>query len=142
MAEFDMKRQVPTKQKRFIAALLQSGNAAAAGESSGVPERTFRRWLADDDFRAALEVAENELIEDAARRILSLQGAAVDELSNILSGRFPPALKLKAAVSVVDVSLKLLELRRLSERVSLLENRPSFIRVVYDDAGPVGDDDS
>lgn len=128
MAESDTKWHPTAKQTLFIAALLSSGNASAAGESVGVPERTFRRWLADANFRAALDSAESELIENAARRVLSLQSAAVAELANILTGRFAPALKLRAAVAIVDVSVKLVELRRLEKKLADVEQR---IRVEY-----------
>lgn len=133
MAESDTKWHPTAKQTLFIAALLSSGNASAAGESVGVPERTFRRWLADANFQAALDSAESELIENAARRVLSLQSAAVAELANILTGRFAPALKLRAAVAIVDVSVKLVELRRLETRVAKLEKGPLDIRFTWED---------
>lgn len=133
MAESDTKWHPTAKQTLFIAALLSSGNASAAGESVGVPERTFRRWLADKDFRAALDSAESELIENAARRVLSLQSAAVAELANILTGRFPPALKLRAATAIIDVSVKLVELRRLEARLANLEKGPLDVRFTWTD---------
>lgn len=133
MAESDTKWHPSAKQARFIAALLSSGNASAAGESVGVPERTFRRWLADANFQAALDSAESELIENAARRVLSLQSAAVAELANILTGRFAPALKLRAATGIIDISIKLLELRRLETRLAKLEKGPLDIRFTWAD---------
>lgn len=133
MAENGTNWHATAKQTRFIAALLSSGNASAAGESAGVPERTFRRWLADKNFQAALYAAESELIEDAARQVLALQSAAVAELANILSGRFSPALKLRAAVSVIDVSIKLLELRRVETKSAGIEKGPLKIEFKWDD---------
>lgn len=133
MAENGVEWHASTKQTRFIAALVSSGNAQAAGDSCGVPERTFRRWLGDERFQAALQDAEDDLIESAARQVLGLTGQAVTEISNILSGRHPAGLKLRAAVSVIDTASKLLALRRIETRLLELERKQDLrIQVVYD----------
>lgn len=112
-------------QQSAIRALLQTRTVTDAATLAGVSERTLFRWLADSTFRAALATAEGELLDAAQRRLLALQGKAIDVLDVLLTPEtdIPHGVQLRAAQAVLDSLLKLRELRDLEERLAALESR-------------------
>ena len=111
-----------TKQVRAVQALLSAKNVAEAAAATGLGERTLHRWLTEDAFRAALAAAEAELLDAATRRLLHLQGAAIDTFETVLdSEEASAALKLRAAQAVLDNLLRLREVHSLEQRLLELE---------------------
>lgn len=111
------------KQALAIQALLTNSTLAAAARQVHVSERTLSRWLADSEFRAALNDAEGELLDAAQRQLLRLQSSAIEVHEDLLSVDTPHGVRLRAAQSVLDALLKLRELRTLEERLAALEER-------------------
>lgn len=109
-----------TQQRRAIAALLAHTTLQDAATTAQCNERTLRRWLQDPDFRAALFVAEAELIDQAARRLLQLQDGAINVLDDLLTAT-ADSVKLRTATAVLDHVLKLRELRTVEDRLAALE---------------------
>lgn len=115
-------RELSTKQKRAIAALLSQKSVLAAAESAGVGRRTLHRWLQDAEFRAALAAAEGDAIDQATRRLIAMTSKAADELEAILSDiDSTPAVRLRAIELIFSNALKLRELRNVEERLAALE---------------------
>jgi AcrR family transcriptional regulator len=114
---------VSAKQTATIAALLDSRGVAEAAEKAGVPVRTVYRWLQTDDaFKAALQAAEGELLDQAMRRLLQLQDTALTALHVVLVGRdTPPSARVAAAGRILDATLRLRELRSVEDRLAALE---------------------
>jgi transposase len=82
-----MSSELSSRQQRAIAALLTSKSMSEAATSAGVGERTLYRWLAEDEaFRAGLARAESELLDTATRRLLALQGQAIETLEHLQTG--------------------------------------------------------
>ena len=110
------------KQSKALAALLSEKNITAAAELAGVSPRTLFRWLADADFKAALLEAENDAIDVATRRLIGLQGAAIDTLQETLTDRKAlPGIRMRAAQSILDFLMRLRDLRNVEKRLSALE---------------------
>lgn len=110
------------RQRRAIAALLQSRTAAEAAQVIGVTDRTLRRWLADERFVSALRAAEADLIEQAARRLAQLAGVAIDALIDVLNDtEAPPAPRVSAANVSLSQLFKVRELHDLEQRIARLE---------------------
>jgi AcrR family transcriptional regulator len=110
------------KQSKAIAALLSSKTVLGAAELAGVSARTLTRWLADDDFKAALTEAESEAIDAATRRLIGLQSEAVDCLHDTLTDRKAlPGIRMRAAQSILDFLMRLRELRNVEKRLAALE---------------------
>lgn len=142
----DSQKTITPRQARAIAALLTSGTVSSAATTSGTPLRTLYRWVREDaTFKAALQDAESELLDGAARRLLSLHARAIDAVAVILDAEdaedISPALKLRAAVAVIDATGKLMALRRLEARVADLE-RDTHIVVTWEDRPTVFDHDA
>lgn len=111
-----------SRQQRAIAALLASKNVSEAAHAAGVGERTLYRWLAEDDaFRAGLNRVEGQMLDTAARRLLSLQEQAVGTLEYLLIQAESESVRLRAAQVAIETSLKLRELRDVERRLTALE---------------------
>lgn len=111
-----------SRQQRAVAALLASKSVSEAAGSAGVGERTLYRWLAEDQaFRAALNQAEGDLLDTATRRLLTLQGKAIDALEHLIDSAETEGVRLRAAQVAIDTSLKLREMRDIEQRLTALE---------------------
>lgn len=110
------------KHRKGIRALLSNRNIRDASTASNIAERTLHSWLKDPLFRKELIEAENTLIDSAARRLISLQEKAIDEVEKILDSEdVTPPVRLRAIQTILDYSLKLKELITLESRVKELE---------------------
>ena len=109
-------------QQRTLASLLTERDIRSAAVSAGVSERSIYRWLADPTFKAELARREGELIDQAARRLVTLQDAAIAVFDDVLSSlTAKDADKLRAAQCVLDYLLRLRELSTVEERLRALE---------------------
>ena len=110
------------RQQRAVAALLASKTVAEAAASAKVGERTLFRWLAEDAaFRAALSQAEGELLATTTRRLLGLQGQALEALEYLLTRGESEGVRLRAAQVALELSLKLREQVSIEQRLQALE---------------------
>jgi len=122
MAGNGMIGELSTRQQKAIAALLASKSVSEAAASARVGERTLYRWLAEDEaFRAGLSRAESELLDTATRRLLSLQGQAIEALEYLLTRAESESVRLRAAQVAIETSLKLREMRDIEQRLQALE---------------------
>jgi hypothetical protein len=111
---------VTPKQAKLIAALLVARTAREACRQAGVPERTLRAWKQTPEFRAALKDAEGGVLREAAGLLQSMTLPAARVLRRLLHAR-DPAVRLRAAQTVIDRAVKGAELLDLMERVEQLE---------------------
>jgi hypothetical protein len=117
----DNKLTLP--QQKAIAALMSTRGVVEAAKVAQVGQRSLSRWLAEDvAFKAALAVAEGELIGAATRRLLQHQDVALSVILSIMADKeYPAGVRLRAAMAIVDTMLKLRELRNIEERLTALE---------------------
>ena len=110
------------RQQRAIAALLECRSVAEAAASAKVGERTLYRWIAEDQaFKTALSQAEGELLATTTRRLLGLQGQAIETLESLLSRAESEGVRLRAAQVALELSLKLREQVSIEQRITALE---------------------
>lgn len=103
--------------------MLAAKDAREAARQAGIPERTIYTWMSDPVFRTALSEAEGRLIDDAARKLLRYQDAAVSTVLSIMANPgHAPSVRLRAAQTILDQLFKLRELRSVEERLTALEN--------------------
>ncbi len=95
-------------------------NADAAAEA-GIDEATAHRRLKEPGFRAQVDEVRRELIARATARLSAASTDAVTTLTALLGEDAPPAVRLGAARSILDLGLKLREAEDLAERVAALE---------------------
>lgn len=110
------------RQESGIATLLQTGNVAQSAKIVGVSERQFWRWMDDADFAAELRRQQDALTSGAFMRLQSALSGAMDVLAAIaFDTSIAPAVRLRAADSIVSHTLRWRESVDLAARVAELE---------------------
>jgi hypothetical protein len=117
----------------LIAALAGGATVAVAAQQAGVGERTVWRRLQADDFRARLDAARRQSLASALDVLTKVSTAAAATLADLLKKEYAPSVRLGAARSILDLSIKAEELRELTARGQALETgQPQRVEYVND----------
>jgi hypothetical protein len=115
-------RQFTAKQEQ-VALLLAAGRSIKeAAAEGGAGERTVYRWLAEDGFRALVAGLRGRLMDQAVGKLADAASEAAGELRKLL-GDQTAAIRLRAAVAILDAAVKTREHAELAEQVAELEWR-------------------
>jgi len=110
------------RQRQLLALLLQGYGPREAGAKLGLSDRTVRRYLADPSIADELRTSQDDRLRALGRRGLERAKGALDTLTDLAgSTKTPAAVRVRAARSVLDISLRLYEIGELADRVSRLE---------------------
>ena len=110
------------KKEKALAALIRAPTRAAAAREAGVGISTLRRWMREDaDFRVAYKEALAELLEDASAQAKQNLTRALDVLAEIMESGENSQVRISAARSALEYSLKLHEAADVEERIAALE---------------------
>jgi hypothetical protein len=115
-------KTVTTKQLRAIAALLQGRNHVEAAAAARVTPKTLREWIKQAAFQRALRAARQRALDTAIDRLHTASGKAVRTLVKCLKAA-KDGDRIRAANSILQHSLRAMELRDLAERISILEGK-------------------
>ena len=108
MANFgrDSATRGRAKRDAAVLALLTERNLTAAAKRAGVGVRTLARWLSEDvEFQREVEQARAATFHAAMNRIQGLTVRAVEVLDELLESKKYPSVRLRAAQTVVEVTL-------------------------------------
>jgi hypothetical protein len=105
----------------LIAALAGGASITRAAEMVGAAERTVRRRLADTAFAARLEGARRQVVVEAIDQLGAATTAATTTLAHLMSDRYPPPVRLRAALAVLETYHKYKTAAELEGRLSALE---------------------
>ena len=111
----------------LVTALAVGATVEQAAERAGVSARTVHRRLADAEFARRVDDARAELLGRAMARLSATATAAVTTLAALLEADVPPAVRLGAARSILDLALRWREQDELARR---LDNVESWIEVL------------
>lgn len=114
-------KTLTAKQKRAITALLTERTTRDAAKAAKVSESTLWRWLDDSEFKAELTRQEGAVLDEVTRGLLTMQGAALEELRDLINGPAPAGIRLQAVKAALELQLKYRELNSLEERIRKLE---------------------
>lgn len=118
----DSTPRLNPKQMQAVSVLLTARSITEAATILKVNEKTLRRWMSEPLFMLELRGAEASVLDDAVRRLLSLHDTALDTLSTILTDSSVAAsVRMRAAIAILDTTLKLREVRSLEARLFALE---------------------
>ncbi|MCX6027658.1 MAG: hypothetical protein NTY23_15665, partial [Chloroflexi bacterium] len=106
----------------LVAALLTTRNYAAAAKACGISKTTVCRRMQDEDFKRAFRAARRQLVEATIGRLQRVSEEAVATLRAALRCR-APSVRVSAARTILDFSLRGVELMDLEDRVAALEQR-------------------
>jgi hypothetical protein len=108
------------RQEAGAVAVATGASYEAAGQTCGVSPRTVRSWMTMSHFRQRVQDLRSEMSAEALGQFMSNLGAAVKTLLELCKDG-QQMVRLAAARSIVDYSLRLRESLELVERVSRLE---------------------
>lgn len=103
-----------------VAALLSHPTHEAAAKAAGVSESTLARWLREPTFAAAVREARRRALEQALGTLSAATAEAVETLRACL-GAEGEAVRLRAAVAVLEHALRGAEVADLEQRIAALE---------------------
>jgi hypothetical protein len=93
----------------------------AAARQAGVSESTAHRRLHQPDFQRRLQQLRHEMLQRTAGELTAASTEAIQTLLELLKPPAPPAVRLGAARSVLELGIKVREVADLQERVAALE---------------------
>jgi hypothetical protein len=103
-----------------IRALLTNPTHEAAAKAAGVSESTLARWMREPTFAAAVREARRRALEQAMGALSAATAEAVETLRACL-GAEGEAVRVRAAVAILDHALRGAETQDLEERIAALE---------------------
>jgi hypothetical protein len=110
------------KQEEAIVALLTQRNTEEAARSIGIATKTLLRWLQLPEFGNAYRQARLAAFRQSIARLQQATSAAVTTLIKVMvDPATPPSTKVRAADSILDHSVKAIELEDIEARIAELE---------------------
>jgi hypothetical protein len=117
-------KKLTSRQTRAIDALISEPTIEQAAERAGVTRKTIYRWLQYPGFRAELTAAESAAIDKSCRRLIAMADKAITALDDVLDNPSQNGAgnKRLAAAAIIDIFMRLRELRNIENRLSELES--------------------
>lgn len=124
MADSDKADFLAPEKRRFVDALLATGDVDQAAAAAGCSPRTGHRWRQDPAVRAALQAAQEAQLDATTGALVAASAASVALLREVVDDtKLQLSHRLRAAATLLDATLRWHELRSLSQRVAALEQR-------------------
>ena len=107
-----------------LALALATGQTLRGGaEAAGIAERTATRRWADPAFRRRVAQLRGDMVQRALGRMADGMAEAADVLRALLPPGMPPAVRLGAARSLLELGVRLRESVELEARLASLEEQ-------------------
>jgi transposase-like protein len=103
-----------------VAALLSHATYEEAARAAGVGLSTLVRWLKEPSFAAAVRDARRRTLEQALGALSAATAEAVETLRACL-GAGGDAVRVRAAVAILEHAMRGAEVTDLEERIAALE---------------------
>lgn len=110
------------KRELALTALLTEPTIALAAEKAGISPSTLLRWLKDPTFNQMHREQRRELMAVAVAKLQASSGEAAETARELmLDPDMPPATRLSAARTILDLALRGMETEDIVERLAVLE---------------------
>ncbi|HNX29716.1 MAG TPA: hypothetical protein PKN87_09980 [Syntrophomonadaceae bacterium] len=110
------------KQDILICALLSEPTIELAAKKAGIGSTTAYRWMQDSEFLEEYQEARRLAVANAIGQLHQTSSEAVATLRKVmLDNDSPPASRVSAAKTILDLSLKAVELEDLAGRINRIE---------------------
>jgi len=114
--------KIEARQERAISALLQAQTMREAAKEAGISESTLLRWLHDETFMESYRKAKRQVVQLAICQLQRSAGKAAKVLLEVAEDKVNPAsARVSAAKTILETSLKAVEIEDLEKRISHLE---------------------
>jgi hypothetical protein len=107
----------------LLLALACGSSAENAARKAGVHERTVQRRLADPAFQKQVKDLQAEMVQRSMGMLTAAAMEAVKTLVELSAPSAPPATRLGAARSIIEIGTKLRESIEYEARLAALEQR-------------------
>ena len=104
-----------------LMALACGATVEAAADKAGVSRATVHRRLKEPEFCQRLQKLRDDLAKRISSLLIGAGGEAVKNLVELMRAPTPPATRLGASRSVLEIGMKEREITDLHERVAALE---------------------
>jgi hypothetical protein len=111
------------KQERLALLLAGGRGIKAAANEIGVGERTAHSWLEDPRYQTYVTTLRRRLLDEAVGRLTGAATGAVEALEGLLQDA-SGAVRLKAALGLLDMMIRVHGYAELEGRVAALEGGP------------------
>jgi hypothetical protein len=116
-----MSPGVASERDSILATAISSGaSTAEAAEKAGVSQRTAQRRIADPAFQQQVAQLRSKLMSRALDKMAENMTRAADAIARLIDAE-NPAISLRAARSILTLSLRLHDALDLHERITALE---------------------
>ncbi len=110
------------KKEEAIVALLTHRTIEDAARAVGIGGATLLRWQKEPEFQAGYWEAKRAAYAQSIARLHQMSSAAVSTLGKVMvDPTTPPATKVRAADSILNHTIKAIELEDIEARVTELE---------------------
>lgn len=106
----------------LIVAFAAGCSQVEAAERAGVHRSTAARRWAGPTFRREVERTRSEMMRRAAGHLADGAVEAAQTLRSLLDSSHPPTVRLGAARSILELSIRTLEAVELERRIAALED--------------------
>jgi hypothetical protein len=107
----------------LLMALACGATVETAARQAGISRRTAQRRLADPEFQRRLTQTRSDIVKRASAMLTATMLESVKTLMTLQGPSNPPAVRLGAIRSVLEIGMKLREATELEERLAALERR-------------------
>jgi hypothetical protein len=108
---------------QLLMALACGVTVENAARQAGISPATAYRRLADPAFRQRLRTLRGDMVSRTAGTLTAASSESVRTLLELQKPSAPPAVRLGAARSVLEIGIKMREAADLEERLSALEQQ-------------------
>ena len=108
-------------KEKALTALLAHSTIVEAAQTSGLSEKTLRRYLEDAEFQKEFRAARRVIFEQNIVRLQSLHAGAVDALKRNLNCE-NPSVEVRSAQIIIEGNRKDFEMLDILGRLEMLEN--------------------
>ncbi len=108
---------------KLLMAFACGATVESAARQAGVSESTAHRRLEDPSFRRQLQALRADLVQRTAGALTAASTESVRTLLELQKPSAPPAVRLGAARSILEIGIKMREAADLEERLSALEQQ-------------------
>lgn len=110
------------RYRKAMSALLTASNFREASEISGMSESTLRNYLNDPEFSEEYDQRTKDLVRDACTQGKKSMRMALNTLREVCGNKEENSqVRVSAARSLMEYTLRLIEISDLDERVRKLE---------------------
>lgn len=114
-------KKLSRRQQAVIADLLTGNTIRAVSQNQAIGRTTLHRWLAQPEFKAALQQARKTAFFEATDGAKAGAAAAVFKTLELLNDE-DPAIRLRAAKEILDRAFQAIEHDDVDERMTRIED--------------------